>query len=175
MSHFWMVKEFLPAMIKNNHGHVITVASMASFAALGEMADYCGTKASAMAFHESLTQELRYWYNAPKVRTRYVAAIYQECRCMLMSDSVIHPMWVQTQMIKQLTDAGFKEPIMTAQTVSNAIIKQIVTQRSGQIILPASRSGVSVIRALPGWLQDVARGIGSAPLRKLRDTQAYVP
>lgn len=73
MAHWWMVKEFLPSMIKNNHGHVITIASMASFAALGEMADYCGTKASAMAFHESLTQELRYWYNAPKVRTRCVA------------------------------------------------------------------------------------------------------
>lgn len=72
LAHFWMVKEFLPSMIKNNHGHVITIASMASFAALGEMADYSGTKASAMAFHESLTQELRYWYNAPKVRTRYV-------------------------------------------------------------------------------------------------------
>lgn len=70
MSHFWMVKEFLPSMIKKNHGHVITIASMASFVALGEMADYCGSKASAMAFHESLTQELRHWYNAPKVRTR---------------------------------------------------------------------------------------------------------
>ena len=77
MSHFWMVKEFLPSMIKKNHGHVITVASMASFAALGEMADYCGTKASAMAFHECLTQELRYWYNAPKVRTRYVVILLE--------------------------------------------------------------------------------------------------
>lgn len=70
ISHFLMVREFLPAMIKANHGHVITVASMASFVALGEMADYCGSKASALAFHESLRQELRYWYNAPKVRTR---------------------------------------------------------------------------------------------------------
>ena len=73
LAHFWMVKEFLPAMIEKNHGHVVTIASMASFAALGEMADYAGTKASAMAFHEALTQELRHWYNAPKVRTRYVS------------------------------------------------------------------------------------------------------
>lgn len=70
MSHFWMVKEFLPSMIKKNHGHVVTVASMASFVALGEMTDYACSKASAMAFNESLTQELRFWYNAPKVRTR---------------------------------------------------------------------------------------------------------
>lgn len=70
LSHFLMVKEFLPAMVRANHGHVVTIASMASFVALGEMADYCCSKASAMAFHESLRQELRYWYNAPGVRTR---------------------------------------------------------------------------------------------------------
>lgn len=70
LSHFLMVREFLPAMIRENHGHVITVASMASFIGMGEMADYCGSKASALAFHESLRQELRSWYKAPKVRTR---------------------------------------------------------------------------------------------------------
>ena len=28
-SHFWTTKAFLPAMIKKNHGHVVTVASAA--------------------------------------------------------------------------------------------------------------------------------------------------
>ena len=70
ISHFLMVREFLPAMIRANHGHVVTLASMASFVALGEIADYCCTKASALAFHESLRQELRLYYKAPKVRTR---------------------------------------------------------------------------------------------------------
>lgn len=73
ISHFLMVREFLPSMIRQNHGHVITIASMASFVALGEMVDYCCTKASALAFHEGLTQELRYRYQARKVRTRYEA------------------------------------------------------------------------------------------------------
>lgn len=75
ISHFLMVKEFLPAMIKANHGHVVTIASMASFVAVGEIVDYCCSKVSALAFHEGLRQELRYWYNAPKVRTRYVDSI----------------------------------------------------------------------------------------------------
>lgn len=70
VSHFMTVREFLPDMIKKNHGHVITVASMASFMALGEMVDYCCTKSSALAFHEGLRQELKFWYHAPKVRTR---------------------------------------------------------------------------------------------------------
>jgi len=70
ISHFLMVKEFLPAMIRANHGHIVTIASMASFVGLAEMADYCGSKASALAFHESLRQELKAWYRAPAVRTR---------------------------------------------------------------------------------------------------------
>lgn len=70
ISHFLTVREFLPAMVRANHGHVITIASMASFVALAEMADYCCSKASALAFHETLRQELTYYYKAPRVRCR---------------------------------------------------------------------------------------------------------
>ncbi|KAJ5851831.1 uncharacterized protein N7529_011216 [Penicillium soppii] len=157
LSHFLMVKEFLPAMVKANHGHVVTIASMASFVALGEMVDYCCSKASALAFHEGLRQELRYWYNAPNVRT-----------------SVIHPMWVRTPMIKMLTDheSHFRQPIMTPQVVSDAICKQILTQRSGQIILPASQSVASMVRAMPTWMQEGVRAFASGALRRMRNAQA---
>ncbi len=57
-------------MIQNDHGHVVTVASMASFAGLGEMADYAASKAAALAFHESLSQEIRHWYKSKRVRAR---------------------------------------------------------------------------------------------------------
>ncbi|OQD80106.1 hypothetical protein PENANT_c039G02475 [Penicillium antarcticum] len=156
LSHFLMVKEFLPAMIKANHGHVVTIASMASFVALGEMVDYCCSKASALAFHEGLRQELRYWYNAPNVRT-----------------SVIHPMWVRTPMIKVLTDneRHFSQPIMTPQVVSAAICKQILNQRSGQVILPSSQSVASLVRAMPTWMQEGVRALASGALKKMRLAQ----
>ncbi|KAJ5160754.1 Dehydrogenase RED2 [Penicillium canariense] len=156
ISHFLMVKEFLPAMVRANHGHVVTIASMASFVALGEMADYCCSKASALAFHESLRQELRSWYNAPGVRT-----------------SVVHPLWVRTPMIKLLTDheAHFRQPIMTVEFVANAISKQILSQNSGQVILPASQSVASLVRAMPTWMQEGVRSFASGSLRRLRDVQ----
>jgi short-subunit dehydrogenase len=71
IAHYWTVREFLPAMLKRNHGHVITIASAGSFLGLGEMTDYSCSKASALAFHEGLTQEIRLWHKAKKVRTRY--------------------------------------------------------------------------------------------------------
>ncbi|KAL6366168.1 hypothetical protein LRP88_00265 [Fusarium phalaenopsidis] len=71
ISLFTLAREFLPHMIKHDHGHIITVASMASFFTCAANVDYSCTKAAALAFHEGLTQELRHRYNAPHVRTRH--------------------------------------------------------------------------------------------------------
>lgn len=75
IAHFLLVKEFLPAMIERDHGHIITVASLASFVTGVRNVDYSCTKVGALAFHEGLAQELRHVYNARKVRTRSVCAI----------------------------------------------------------------------------------------------------
>lgn len=69
ISHFLLVKEFSPAMIRRNHGHIVTIASMASFLVHAQNVDYTCTKASALAFHEGLAQELKSRYKANKVRT----------------------------------------------------------------------------------------------------------
>lgn len=69
ISHFLLSKEFVPAMAKANHGHVVTVASMGSYGVYCNNVSYNCTKASALAFHEGLAQELKHRYNAPKVRT----------------------------------------------------------------------------------------------------------
>lgn len=70
IAHFLLIKEFLPDMIRENHGHVVTIASMASFITGVGNIDYACTKAAALAFHEGLAQELRHAYRAPGVRTR---------------------------------------------------------------------------------------------------------
>jgi short-subunit dehydrogenase len=69
IAHFLLVQEFLPAMVERNHGHVVTIASMASFFVLAQNVDYSCTKASVLAFHEGLTSELKARYGADKVRT----------------------------------------------------------------------------------------------------------
>ncbi|OQE46414.1 hypothetical protein PENCOP_c001G02449 [Penicillium coprophilum] len=79
ISHFLILKEFLPYMVRMNRGHVVTVASVASFVTIGEMVTYACSKAGALAFQEGLRQELKFWYKAPNVRT-----------------SSIHPLWVRT-------------------------------------------------------------------------------
>ncbi|KAL6362249.1 hypothetical protein LRP88_04327 [Fusarium phalaenopsidis] len=64
VAHFLLAREFLPWMIRQDHGHIITIASMASYITVASGVDYCASKAAALAFHEGLAQELKYKYNA---------------------------------------------------------------------------------------------------------------
>ena len=72
VSHFSLIREFVPSMVARNHGHIVTMASTASFLTQGANVDYSCTKAAALSFHEGLSQELRFVYKAPCVRTTYV-------------------------------------------------------------------------------------------------------
>jgi all-trans-retinol dehydrogenase (NAD+) len=45
ISHFWTVKAFLPDMVKNNYGHLITIASTAGLVGVDGLPDYCCSKA----------------------------------------------------------------------------------------------------------------------------------
>lgn len=69
ISHFALLKEFLPSMIERNHGHIVTVASMASFMVHAGSVDYACSKVAALAFHEGLNQELQHIYKATRIRT----------------------------------------------------------------------------------------------------------
>lgn len=70
LSHFWLVQAFLPDMVRRDHGHVVSVASVASYITLAGNVEYSCTKAGVMAFHEGLGQELRHRYGAKSVLTR---------------------------------------------------------------------------------------------------------
>ncbi|OQD97806.1 hypothetical protein PENSOL_c011G01182 [Penicillium solitum] len=141
ISHFLLVKEFLPAMVDRNHGHVVTVASMGSFMAQASNVDYSCTKAATLAFHEGINQELKVLYNAPSVRT-----------------SIIHPSWVRTPMISKLSNnPSFKASILEPEEVAHAIVNQILSGYGGQIILPEGGSWVSSVRGFPLWLQEKLR------------------
>ncbi|XP_071956730.1 epidermal retinol dehydrogenase 2-like [Antedon mediterranea] len=57
LAHVWMIKAFLPHMISTNHGHVVTIASIAGNFGLVRLSDYCMSKFAAQGFHESVCLE----------------------------------------------------------------------------------------------------------------------
>ncbi|KAL0932078.1 uncharacterized protein CTRU02_213031 [Colletotrichum truncatum] len=138
---FLLVKEFLPSMIKRNHGHIVTVGSMASFVTGVQNVDYASSKIGAIAFHEGLAQELRHRYNAPKVRT-----------------SIIYPTYIRTALIEKVHSKGkFKALLLEPELVVDRIFQQIISGRSGHVCIPEEYTWVAGLRAWPHWVQERVR------------------
>ena len=58
-SHFWLIREFLPAMKSADEGQIVSIASMAGLSGQPDMTDYCASKFGAVGLNESLRIELR--------------------------------------------------------------------------------------------------------------------
>ncbi|XP_058986281.1 estradiol 17-beta-dehydrogenase 11-like [Musca domestica] len=58
MAHFWTTKAFLPKMIENQSGHIVTIASLAGHVGITKLVDYCASKFAAVGFDEALRLEL---------------------------------------------------------------------------------------------------------------------
>ncbi|XP_055967997.1 epidermal retinol dehydrogenase 2 isoform X1 [Sorex fumeus] len=57
-AHLWTYKAFLPAMLAENHGHLVCISSAAGLVGINGLADYCASKFAAFGFAESVLVEL---------------------------------------------------------------------------------------------------------------------
>ncbi|KAH8812175.1 putative short-chain dehydrogenase/reductase 2 [Xylogone sp. PMI_703] len=142
IAHYILAKEFLPSMIFRNHGHIVTIASCASFVTIAGNVEYSGSKAAAMAFYEGLTQELKHVYKSRRVRT-----------------SIVYPFWIRTPLTEQLiAQPHFKDPVLDAEYVAQQVVSRVLTGNAFQLVLPKSYSwSVSLLRAMPNWFQERVR------------------
>ena len=148
LSHYSTVKEFLPDMLAKKKGHIMSVASLASFVTLAGAVDYSCTKSALLSFHEGLDAELKHRYKCPDIKT-----------------TIVHPGWTKSAITAHPSiAAGLRRigaKLLEAEDVAEAMVNRIITARSGQLILGPAIS--AKIRALPLWLQEL-----------LRDSQANV-
>lgn len=142
ISHWSTIQEFLPDMITQRKGHIMSVASLASFVALAGAVDYSATKVALLALHEGLNQELKHRYKCPQIKT-----------------TIVHPGWTKSAITAHdgiktgLAQAG--ATLLEPEDVAAAMVKQIVAAKSGQIVL-----GPAILprfRALPRWMQEIIR------------------
>ncbi|XP_057305055.1 short-chain dehydrogenase/reductase family 16C member 6-like [Hydractinia symbiolongicarpus] len=59
ISHYTLVKTFLPHMLEQNHGHIVCVSSILALDSLSGVSDYGPSKAAASVFMRALRQEIR--------------------------------------------------------------------------------------------------------------------
>jgi len=144
ISHFVLIREFLPAMLKMRKGHIVTIASMASFFAAPGLLDYCCSKVGALYLNDGIRAECL---------SRYPGG---EGICT----TSIHPSWHQTGILKGSEDQLKKYGIVPdpPSNVSNLVVEQVLNARSGNICVPKSEEGKTGMRGYPIWLQDVLMG-----------------
>ncbi|KAH7412180.1 hypothetical protein DE146DRAFT_674521 [Phaeosphaeria sp. MPI-PUGE-AT-0046c] len=150
LSNWYTSKAFLPSMISANKGHIVTIASTASYLGVAGLADYTASKAAILSFHETLRQELKVNYSAPNVLT-----------------TSVHPGWVRTPLIdpvvEELKRGGAK--VLEPQDVADAVVRQVWSCRSGQVFLPKGAERVSALRGWPNWMQQKAQDGVAATIR----------
>ncbi|KAG0223266.1 hypothetical protein BGW42_006001 [Actinomortierella wolfii] len=140
-AHVWILKEFLPDLIKNDHGHIITISSVMGLMSAPKVADYCASKAAAKAFHDSLEAELKYVHGCKGIRTTLVC-----------------PGRVATGMFDGVKERfPFFTPLLTPLEVVQAII-QCMEMRKGcnRILLPFYANFVQLVDMMPPWIKDLA-------------------
>ncbi|TKA79467.1 hypothetical protein B0A55_04211 [Friedmanniomyces simplex] len=140
ISHYYLLQAFLPAMIADKKGHVVSLASMASFVSGPGLAPYSGTKAAVLALHEGLQQECRVVHDAPEIKL-----------------TIVHPTFAATPLIKpfeaQLKRDGAR--ILAPEVVSEAVVKQILSCTGKQIILAGRMGWLAGLRGFPQWVQQL--------------------
>jgi all-trans-retinol dehydrogenase (NAD+) len=132
-------------MLHQQKGHIVTMASMASFAPHAGLLDYSCSKIGAMYLSDGIRAECL---------SRYPGG---EAICT----TSVHPHWHATNIIgdadwKKLAEVGIKAdpPI----NVSNAVVEQVVKGKSGRLFVPKGLWWVPGIGSLPLWMQDVLQG-----------------
>uniref|UniRef100_A0A1B6CEX8 Short-chain dehydrogenase/reductase 3 n=1 Tax=Clastoptera arizonana TaxID=38151 RepID=A0A1B6CEX8_9HEMI len=70
ISHFWMIRTFLPSMKERNSGHIVAISSMSAFGGLSNTSTYTSCKWALTGLMECVREELReIKNNAIKVTT----------------------------------------------------------------------------------------------------------
>ncbi|KPM03321.1 epidermal retinol dehydrogenase 2-like protein 1 [Sarcoptes scabiei] len=115
LAHFYTIKSFLPGMINRNHGHIVTIASVAGIYGVSYLTDYCASKFANVGMHRSLLMELSQ-HNLDGIRT-----------------TLVMPYFINTGMFAGARPGIFT--ILNQEEVADRIMQAILTNRQ-EIVIP---------------------------------------
>ena len=114
-SNWWTIREFLPAMMQRNSGHIVAIASLAGKVGCGGLADYNASKFAQYGFHEGLRIEL-------KIQGKKIPV------------TTICPFFINTGMFAGV-NTGWLSGLLDQNAVVNRIVNAIL-QEEEEVLLP---------------------------------------
>jgi len=116
LAHFWTIKSFLPEMINNKKGHIVTVASLAGHSGTNKLVDYCSSKFANVGMDEALKAEL-----------------FVQGYSSFIKTTVVCPYYISTGMFEGV--ASKVVPILEPEYVAEETVKAILMNKP-VLILP---------------------------------------
>jgi all-trans-retinol dehydrogenase (NAD+) len=132
---FWTAKAFLPAMIRRNSGHIVTISSAAGLIGVRGLADYCASKFAAYGFDESIRMELR------RIKSK-------------VKTTVVCPFFIDTGMFTGVkTRFPLLLPVIKSPRAAAAIVRAVLKDKP-RLIMPPFVATLFILRLFPLGLFD---------------------
>ncbi|XP_062543321.1 17-beta-hydroxysteroid dehydrogenase 13-like isoform X1 [Armigeres subalbatus] len=122
LSHFWTIRAFIDGMIKRQRGHIVAVASVASYLPQGRMICYVASKYGLRGMMEAFSDELYYEGVSNQINTTITFPFFMPTRKELID------------MLCKLKIIG-RVPIFAPERMAHLTVKGILTN-SRQVFLP---------------------------------------
>ncbi|KAF3051759.1 hypothetical protein E8E11_009931 [Didymella keratinophila] len=141
ISHFTTLRTFLPHMIAEGRGTIVTVSSVLGHLGAANLSSYCASKAALLALHHSLRAELANTPGAEEIKT-----------------ILVQPGQMSTKMFEHVhAPSKFFGPLVTPAEMAQGIIKLVEKGDSGEVALPLYSRYIQVLGCLPYGIQHIAR------------------
>lgn len=141
ISHFTTLRTFLPHMIAEKRGTIVTVSSVLGHLGAANLSAYCASKAALLALHHSLRAELAQIPGAEEIKT-----------------ILVQPGQMSTKMFEHVhAPSKFFGPLVTPAEMAQGIIKLVDRGESGEVALPLYSRYIQVLGCLPFGIQHIAR------------------
>jgi NAD(P)-dependent dehydrogenase (short-subunit alcohol dehydrogenase family) len=138
LAHFYTLKAFLPGMLREGRGTIVTVSSVIGQTAAARLTDYAAAKAGLTAMHRSLAAELR---------------AYPFIKMILVT-----PGQLSTPLFEGVkTPSNFFAPIVEPVEVLKDMIAAIESGSSEELALPLYARWIEWLNVLPVGVQRIAR------------------
>jgi short-subunit dehydrogenase len=141
LSHFITLRTFLPHMLAERRGTIVTVSSVLGHLGAANLSAYTASKAALLALHHSLRAELAQIPEAAEIKTILVT-----------------PGQMSTKMFADVKPpSNFFGPTATPAELGKNIIKLIERGDSGEVAIPLYSQYVGFFTILPVGIQQLVR------------------
>ncbi|KAJ2551477.1 hypothetical protein EV175_003677 [Coemansia sp. RSA 1933] len=135
-AHFHLIRQFLPAMLHAQRGHIVSIGSIVSFAGTPQASTYCASKGGVKLLHEALRREVASRYHASNIHF-----------------TIAYPGVIDSGLFSGLNLGRFFLPNLRPDSLARAVFAALGSGSGQEIYLPKAANILSLLYVFPPGLR----------------------